>query len=89
MPKLAINPGWREQSTLTEVRLPDGSTSGGLLTDRDAGGLLLLFSREDLDRGDRIVAAHGLVLTVTAVDRGTLTGQAVTALQVCRSGTSH
>lgn len=89
MTRLLTDIHWRERSTLTGVRLPDGTASGGVLTDPEAGGLLVLFADEDLNRGDKVVVAHGLVLTVTAVERGTLTGQQVTALQVRRSNPEH
>lgn len=84
-----LDPRWREKSTLTGVRLPDGTTSGGVLTDPDAGELLVLFDDRELDHGDRIVVGYGLVLTVTDVQHGTLTGQRVTALEVRRSGYRH
>lgn len=89
MSELSIDPSWRERSTLTTVRLPDGTASGGVLTDPEAGGLLVLFDDRDLDHGDRVVVAYGLVLMVTGVRHGTITGQQVTALRVRRSAPGH
>lgn len=89
MSELSIDPSWRDRSTLTGVRLPDGTVSGGVLTDPEAGGLLVLFDDRDLDHGDRVVVAYGLVLTVTGVRHGTITGQEVTALRVRHSSPGH
>lgn len=89
MSELIIDRDWRERSTLTGVQLPDGSASGGFLIDRDEGLMLVIFADEDIEVGDRVAVAHNLVLTVAAVERGTLTGQRVTAVEVRRSGPEH
>lgn len=82
MSKATIDPGWRTDSTLTSVRLPDGSESGGVLIDRDGEMVFVLFADEDLAAGDRIEIAQELTLTVAGVEHGTLSGQRVTILDV-------
>lgn len=87
MPELTLDPGWRDRSTLSSVQLPDGSESGGFLIDRGDGLLLVLFADEELQVGDRVVVARGLELGVAGVERGTLSGRRVTALEVRESVT--
>lgn len=84
-----LSPEWREHAVLISVRLPDGTDSGGVLLDPEAGSLLVLFAREQLQVGDRVVAAHDTDLTVTGVQHGSLTGQRVTALRVRRTNGRH
>lgn len=67
---------------LTGVRLPDGSASGGFLIRRGADRILVLFADEDVRVGDRVTVARDVELTVTRVQRGTYTGQPVTAIDV-------
>lgn len=85
MAELSIEQGWRDRSLLTGVRLPDGTSSGGFLIDRDEGLLLLLFAGEEdlrIGVGDRVAVARERELTVDGVRRGTFTGERVTALDV-------
>lgn len=87
MPELTLDRGWRQKSTLSSVQLPDGSESGGVLIDNGDGLMLVLFADEELRVGDRIVVARGLELAVAGVERGTLSGRRVTALDVRESTT--
>ncbi len=85
MPELPLDHGWQEKSTLSSVQLPDGSESGGVLIDNGDGLMLVLFADEELSVGDRVVIARGLELAVAGVERGTLSGRRVTALDVRES----
>lgn len=80
--EIDIDDGRAGRRLLTGVRLPDGSASGGFLIDREKGLVLVLFADEDVRVGDRVAVARNVELTVTGVERGTFTGQPVTAIDV-------
>lgn len=79
---LRLDDSYREEGTLTSVRLAAGSGSGGLLVGEGSTRVLLLFAEEHPEVGDEIEIPPRRRFTVASVRRGRMNGQAVTAIEV-------
>lgn len=82
MSTLRFELAYRENGALTSVRLPGGTSSGGLLVDEGDRLVFVLFAEEEVEVGDEVVAPPGRRFTVASVHRGTLNDHPVTALEV-------
>lgn len=69
-------------SELTEVRLPSGSASGGLLVIRAGKQALVLFSDENLQPGQTLRASPSRGLEITSTVKAYLRERRVTVLEV-------
>lgn len=69
-------------SELTEVRLPSGSASGGILITRAGGQVFVLFSDENLQPGETLRASPSRGLEITSAAKAYLRDRRVTVLEV-------